>query len=209
MKIKVYSDYVCPFCYIQKEVLRQIQEKYEVEVEYIPYELRRYPTPKVDPMNDEMRLQRFEEVIAPEAKRLGIEMKLPWMSPHPYSTLAFLGFIYAKSVGLEKEYNDCVYRSFYVEEKDISKKEVLKDIAQFLNMDVSVFEKALHNAQASTQLDRLFTKKSELGIQGIPAMEIEGNMVSGYHTFAQLEAIIVEEYTNSMQGMTCGINGCE
>ncbi len=209
MEIKVYFDYVCPFCYLQREVVRQIQATYDVELQYVPYELRREPTPKVDPMNDKMRLERFENTIQPEATRLGIEMKLPWISPHPYSTNALLGFMYASSKNKEKEYSQKIYHEFYVNEKDIGSIEIIKEIMDTIGLDSIKFDSIIENKVYDKELEKLFLNKKELNISGIPTMEINGNRYSGYHDFKQLEAIIIDNYTQAMQGMTCGVDGCE
>ncbi len=207
MKIKVVSDYVCPFCYIQKEVIRQLQEKYDLEVEMLPFELRRPPIPKVDPMNDEMRLKRFHEVISPEATRLGVEMKLPWMSPHPYTTNTFLGYLFALQCGQAEQYNQHVYHSFYVEEKDISDITWIESILKSLSLDLNEFHKQIPDFQK--QLEENYKNKAKLSNEGIPAILVNGKTFSGYHNVEQLEKILHDEYIEQAQGMTCGINGCE
>ena len=62
MKISIYFDFVCPFCYVALHALSRAIEDLDVELDFHPYELRRFPTPKVDPMHDEKRLKRFYEV---------------------------------------------------------------------------------------------------------------------------------------------------
>ena len=99
MKISVYSDFVCPFCYVGLYSLSQAMADLDVELDFHPYELRRFPTPKVDPMHDEKRLKRFDEVLKPMAESLGVEMNLPMISPHPYTTDAFQGYYFAKQAG--------------------------------------------------------------------------------------------------------------
>ena len=68
VEITVCFDYVCPFCYLAGNALKKAIAGKDVTIRYIPYELRREPTPKVDPMHDEMRLKRFDEVLLPTAQ---------------------------------------------------------------------------------------------------------------------------------------------
>ena len=37
VKIKVYSDYVCPFCLLAKKPLEEAIEGRDVEIEWMPY----------------------------------------------------------------------------------------------------------------------------------------------------------------------------
>ncbi len=209
MNIKVYFDYVCPFCYIQKEALTRLQEKLDIEVEYIPYELRRFPTPKVDPMNDEAKCIRFKEVLKPEADALGIEMKLPWISPHPYTTDTFLGFLYAKENNMQAKYNHAIYHAFYILEKDVGDKAVIQDIIESLGLCKEGLNKALNCNENKKYLDLLFENKKSLGINGIPCIEINDKKYSGYKNIEQLEELLLENYQDTMHAMTCGIDGCE
>ncbi len=52
--ITVFSDYVCPFCYLEEPDLARIRKAYEeaVEVDWRAYELRPDPAPALDPDGD-------------------------------------------------------------------------------------------------------------------------------------------------------------
>ncbi|MEC2084937.1 DsbA family protein, partial [Bacillus inaquosorum] len=50
--IKVYSDYVCPFCFIGKAAFEEAIKGKDVDVEWMPFELRPSPSPQLDPVND-------------------------------------------------------------------------------------------------------------------------------------------------------------
>lgn len=41
--IKVYSDYVCPFCFVGKAAFEEAIKGKDVEVEWMPFELRPSP----------------------------------------------------------------------------------------------------------------------------------------------------------------------
>ncbi|MFP3821891.1 DsbA family protein, partial [Bacillus sp. SIMBA_008] len=51
LQIKVYSDYVCPFCYVGKAAFEEAIKDKDVQVEWMPFELRPSPSPKLDPVN--------------------------------------------------------------------------------------------------------------------------------------------------------------
>ena len=50
-RVTVFSDYVCPFCYLEEPDLAHVKEEYgdEVEVDWRAYELRPHPIPTLDP----------------------------------------------------------------------------------------------------------------------------------------------------------------
>ena len=209
MKLEIYSDSVCPFCYINHHALKQALDgrDIDVELEYHPFELRREPTPKGDPMHDEMRLQRFENVIKPEAEALGVEMKLPWISPHPYTTLAFEGFFYAKKHGKWEEYNDAVFTIFYVEEKDIGELEVLKEVAERCGFDTADFEQALLQHIFRKDADEAWEVRKNCDVHSIPTMFLDGEKIEGEQTVEQYRQLFAKELSAPF-GMTCGEDGC-
>lgn len=117
VKIKAYSDFICPFCFLGKGPLDEIVKEKDVEVEWMPFELRPSPYPKIDPWEDPAKLSSWESYIAPTAKKLGIDMCLPKLSPHPYTHLAFEGYQFAKEHGKENEYHHRVFTAFFQEDK--------------------------------------------------------------------------------------------
>lgn len=147
MKAQIFFDYVCPFCYLARTPLHRALQKAGIQWEECPFELRRPPTPKVDPMHDDMRLKRWEEVLRPTAQAMGIPMSLPYISPHPYTTLAFLGYAYARRHQKGEAYNEKVFHAFYVKEQDIGELDVLLPIARELGLDPDDFARSLREQE--------------------------------------------------------------
>ncbi|MDY3919467.1 MAG: DsbA family protein [Candidatus Limivivens sp.] len=193
--IKVFFDYVCPFCYLEFFALKEAISGKDVKLELIPHELRRPPVPKVDPMHDEMRLKRFDEVLAPEARKLGIPMELPWISPHPYTTDTFLGFLFCRDRGLEIAYTEKVFLAFYVEQKDIGEMDVLKEIAASLDLDPDAFEQEIRSRRQLPRLDALNSLSKDYEIKGIPVTFIGSQRLDGNHE-PEVYSIVLESVQN-------------
>lgn len=211
-KIEVFYDYVCPFCYLGEVPFEQAIEGMDVEVVLCPFELRRPPVPKTDPMHDEAKLKRFDEVLLPAAKKLGVEMKLPWISPHPYTTLTFQGFYYAKEAGKETEYNHKVFHTFYVEEKDIGEINVIKAVLAELGLDAAGFDPVVAEGRYLPQLDqdKAFAKGRD--VSSIPTFIIGSQRLTGIHTVEEFKEAIANaesEIAEEQMGMHCGEDGCE
>ncbi len=63
----------------------------------MPFELREYPTPTLR-TEDEYLPRIWKRSVYPTAERLGVPIKLPSISPQPYSRLAFVGFQFAQEL---------------------------------------------------------------------------------------------------------------
>ena len=52
IKIQVWTDFVCPFCLLGEAIIEKAIEGLEVEIEWMPFELRPYPTPTLKPEDE-------------------------------------------------------------------------------------------------------------------------------------------------------------
>src|SRR5688572_5042849 len=128
LTIKVYSDYVRPYCYLAEFPLREAVKGRDVEVEWMPFELRPEPHETLRPEGDYLRAA-WERSVYPIARRMGVPITLPRVSPQPHTHLAFEGYQFAKECGKGNEYNRRVLEAFFVEGKDIGDAGVLTELA--------------------------------------------------------------------------------
>lgn len=214
LKIKVYSDYVCPFCFLGEKPLQEAIQGKDVEVEWMPFELRPYPAERIDPWNEPDKFEMFQRTIMPWAKQLGVEMKLPRLSPHPYTHTAFEGYQFAKEHGKGSEYQHRVFTAFFQEEKNIGEMDVLVEIAKEVGLNTDDFREALENRTYKEKHEKaMHHAYYEQGIQAVPTFVIGDCVVQGVRDKETLEAAIEQELkreTSTLsEGMTCHIEGCE
>jgi predicted DsbA family dithiol-disulfide isomerase len=212
LKVKVYSDYVCPFCFLGKDQFEKAIEGKDVEVDWMPYELRPRPSEQLYPANDPAKLAGWEHYINPRAKAWGINMKLPDVSPHPYTDLAHQGFHFAKEFGKEKEYNDRVYKAFYQEDQNIGEIDILAKLAAEVGLDEVEFKKALETRKyEKIQQQALKHAYEEAEITGIPTFIIGDERIAGAASkeiFEQaIEKASKKAKLGSLDAMQCSIDG--
>ncbi|UKS28865.1 DsbA family protein [Paenibacillus sp. HWE-109] len=142
LTLKVYSDYVCPYCILAEGELEAAAAERGIEVDYLPYELRPYPTPTLRP-EGEYITKDWRERVYPIAAELGIPIVKPPFSPQPYTHLAFEGYQFAKEHGQAKAYNSRIYQAFFLESKDIGSIDVLTELAGEVGLDPAAYRHAL------------------------------------------------------------------
>lgn len=141
--IKVYSDYICPFCFLTKDQLYKAVRDRDVTIEWMPYELRQRPEENLDPVHDPDMLATWDLYVIPLIEEWGVTMNLPKLSPHPYTDKAHEGYLYARDFGRGEEYHNSVSRAFFIEGKNIGDVEVLAEIAENTGLDREAFTRAL------------------------------------------------------------------
>lgn len=207
-KIKVYSDFVCPFCYLGKSVLDEVIQG-DFEVEMMPFELRPSPAPLLDPVNDPEKQQIWKSSITPMAARLGVDMKLPNVSPHPYTHLAFEGMQFAKEHGKASEYSNRIFTAFYQEDQNIGEVDILASIAKEIGLDKEAFTVALTSRKyKEAHQKELKHAYEEAQITAVPTFFIGDERIEGVVSKEYFERVIQNELNkqknDEMTGRACG-----
>jgi predicted DsbA family dithiol-disulfide isomerase len=212
VKIKIYSDYVCPFCLLAKKPLEEAIEGKDVEIEWMPYELRPYPNKTLKP--EEHYLQStWKQSVFPMAEQMGIDIVLPSVSPQPHTHLAFEGYQYAKEQGKGNEYNDRMLRAFFQDDQDIGDSEILTRLAGEIGLDKKEYQEALETRKYKEAHQKALQHAyKEAGVTAVPTFVIGDTKVAGIRSKEMLEQIINDEISRQKpdfpEGIVCDSEGC-
>jgi predicted DsbA family dithiol-disulfide isomerase len=176
--IEVFSDFVCPFCYLAEQPLADAAEGADAQISWQPFELRPEPTPTLRPEGDYLQ-STWQQVVYPMAERMGVPIVLPRISPQPYSRLAFEGFAYAAERDLGQRYTERIFRAFFVQQRDIGQLDVLTDVAAQLGLHADDFRVALETGRYAAVHQRALRRAHELNITVVPTILINGRRLEG------------------------------
>lgn len=176
LAIEVYSDYVCPYCFLAEGPLNEAVDEMDgrVAVEWRPFELRPYPTQTLEPEGEYLQTA-WQQSVYPTAARMGVPIVLPKVSPQPYSRLAFEGALFARDHGQAAAYNHRMFTAFFQDERDIGDVDVLTALAEEIGLDGTAFRAALETRAYETECGALLRHATEtLGISSVPTFVIAG-----------------------------------
>ncbi|MDU1848175.1 MAG: DsbA family oxidoreductase [Niallia nealsonii] len=237
MKIEVWSDYVCPFCYIGKRrlemALEQFPYKDQVEVEFKSFEL--------DPNAEMYAGKSIHEVLAgkyrmsvEEAKNANSNvgsqaastgLKYDFDNMKPTNTFAAHRLTkYAQTVGKEKELTEKLLYSYFTEGKLISDHNTLVGIGKSVGLEEEDQRKVLADSTSfanDVRIDEALA--SQIGVTGVPFFVINQKYsISGaqpLETFKRvLEQVWQEDHPTpkfqdlsgaGTEGAVCTDEGCE
>ncbi|GHB15223.1 DsbA family oxidoreductase [Modicisalibacter luteus] len=178
--VKVWSDFVCPFCMIAETPLLEAMREsgVKVDVEWMPFELRPYPTPTLRP--EEQYLQAiWPESVYPLADHYGVKIKLPSVSPQPHTGLAWEGYQFAREQGKASEYNDRMLRAFFQENQDIGDVEVLTCLAEDIGLEAPTFQQALEQRSYRSHHQKALQAARDVQVTSVPTIVIGTRRFSG------------------------------
>lgn len=181
IRLKIATDYVCPYCYVLETMLNQLRPEVDFEVEYLPFELTEPPQPQVDTYNDPERRARYAQSLEPLCRQIGLNMHLPPnVTPRPYTRMAFQGLYFAREQGLEDAYCHRMYQAYFEEERDLGDLQELVSLAAGVGLDPEAYRAALESGKwAETEREAVRYAKEELKVQAVPTVFLGEHRLEG------------------------------
>src|SRR5437763_11765107 len=116
-ELSFYYDVVCPYSYMESHVIEQAEDAGELEVKWLPFELRPAPRPLLEPRGDHLRVDWTRHVYR-RAQALDIEIHLPRYQPR--STLPLAACLWAHELGRLRPFRRALFAAFFCEGSDIA-----------------------------------------------------------------------------------------
>lgn len=188
--IDVFVDYVCPFCFLVEPALEELKRDRNVQIRVRPFELRPDPVPTLRP-EDEYLPRVWRDAVYPMAKRVGIPVRLPSVSPQPRTNKAFLVLQLAHEQGHAEAYSHAMFKAFFQDDRDIGDEDVIVEIASTLGMDAAAIRAAMVDPERLQQHRADLTHATEtLGVTAVPSFIINGRLFQGVLSTTQLKMAV-------------------
>jgi predicted DsbA family dithiol-disulfide isomerase len=181
MKIEIWSDFACPFCYIGKtrfeQALNEFKQKNEVEVIYKAYQLN--PNAPKEMVGDAVESfakghgmsvsdakQRFT-MFEQNAKSVGLT--------YNYDIIQMTNTFdahqiakYANQFGLEPKLTTRLMKAYFTDGKNLSDKNTLIELAKEVGLDGDEVKAVLDKNQFADQVKAEIMEARQVGVQGVP-----------------------------------------
>lgn len=189
-EIIVYTDYVCPFCLLAEKLLREVVAGKPVKITWRPFELRPFPVPTLK-VEDEYLPAIWQRAVYPMAEKLGIDIKLPTISPQPRTDKAFEAFAFAEEAGLGDEFSMATLSAFFQKNQDIGDIDVLLTIADDIGLERQALKRALETNEFTQAHQRALRRANlEDKISVVPTIIIGEARYDGVASKEWIEAAL-------------------
>jgi predicted DsbA family dithiol-disulfide isomerase len=171
VQIDVWSDYVCPFCYLAEPALEQLvaEEKGQVTLRWRAFELRPDPVPTLDPKGDYLR-EIWAGSVYPLARQRGMKLTLPPVQPR--SRFAHEATAFAAARGKASGLAHAIFQAFFEHGTDIGRVEELAKLAAGAGLDPTEMTTALTSGRHRPEVLEDEELAREFGLSGVPAIVI-------------------------------------
>ncbi len=181
MKVEIWSDVVCPFCYIGKRkfenALKDFDHPENVEIEWKSFQL----DPEAKPVAGQSLHQYLanRKGVSPEkgkemndymsgvAKEVGLQYNMD--TAIVSNTLDAHRLLHlAQKHGLQNETKEALFKAYYTDSKNIGDTETLAAIGESVGLDANEIRTMLQGNEYTKEVQQDQYKAQQLGIQGVP-----------------------------------------
>ena len=200
MKIKVFADTICGWCFIGQARLNRALKNFpktKFEIEHVPFQLNP-DMPKDGIERDkylEIKFGRKEfaqpmyDQMTNEAKKEALNFNLNNIKRTPNTVLSHLLINLAKKNNTQNEIKEKIYQSYFIEGLDIGNKEILINIGKEFNINADVINN-FFNLKNIEEVNSYISVAREKEINGVPFFEIGTDFISGAQSSANLKDVI-------------------
>ncbi|MBS7530241.1 DsbA family oxidoreductase [Hazenella sp. IB182353] len=230
MQIEVWSDIVCPFCYIGKRrletALEHFKHKEQVKIIYRSFELNPHASTTNNQIYAEALAEKYQvsieqgqdmcDSVAVQAQEDGLTYHFETMIPrNTFDAHRLIHF--AADQGKMDEMSERLFYAFFTETKNIADHDTLVQIATELGLDGADVLNMLTTDAYTKEVRNDELRGSELGINGVPYFIFDRKYaISGaqpVHVFEEVLAKVWKEssgLTNiASGGDQCTTDSCD
>ncbi len=190
--LTVFSDYVCPFCYLGRKSLESYRETRDTEltINWKPFDLRsqkRQADGSIDFSVDDGKDEEYYSEVRENVARLKEEydademLALDAVPDEIDSFNAQLASFYVQSEYPEQwdDYDSAIFNALWVNGENIGLADVLSTLATDVGLDGDEIRGIIDDSDYRERLQDEFTDAQQLGITGVPSFVYDEYIARG------------------------------
>jgi predicted DsbA family dithiol-disulfide isomerase len=186
LNLEVYSDAICPWCYIGKRRFEKAQqllgERYELRIAWRPFELN----PSMPPEGMDRKAYRsakfgswaksqaLDAEVAREAASEGLIFAHAKIERTPNTFESHRLVWLAGTLGRQDAVVEAIFRAYFVQGKDIGDESTLVEIAATAGLDRHRVARFLASDEGRAEVREEAGEAQRLGLRGVPLFVLNG-----------------------------------
>ena len=227
IKVEIWSDVMCPFCYIGKRkfenALAQFPQRDEVEVVWKSFQLN--PFLKTDPTKNTIEhlaeakgwsLQQAQDAtqyVTDVAQKVGLTYNMDKaVVANSFDAHRFLHL--AKAHGVQDAAKESVLKAYFTEGANTADHATLMQLGKDVGLDANEVKTMLDTDLYAAEVNHDIYEAQQVGVRGVPFFVLNNKYaISGAQEsalFLQALTQVWSEIENNVpitEGATCGVDG--
>ena len=190
LHITVFSDYICPFCYIGSNRVLRLNKKFNLKINWCGLEIHPETPPEGMPVYElgypseqwQQMMQSLQQLAADE----NIDIKPQNFTTNSHKALLLADA--AKSCGREIFYrlHNELFHAYFCLGVNIGDEKELRTIACDSGIPEAIIDDAWANEKFENRLNLNYQAAKKFGVSGTPTFIIGDNVISGAVPYQQL-----------------------
>jgi predicted DsbA family dithiol-disulfide isomerase len=183
LSVSVFSDYICPFCYIGDRRLARLAEHYDLAVDWRFFEIHPDTPPSGMPVSELGYLPGQWRQMMEHLSRMAGEENIP-LAERKFTTNSHKALLLAEAAKGEgadvfHALNEKLFAAFFGEGRNIGDDSVLRSLAEESGVTPDVVERAWTEPAFEETLGANRAVAAQLGITGVPTFLIGNKILVG------------------------------
>jgi predicted DsbA family dithiol-disulfide isomerase len=191
-KVDVFSDVICPWCYIGKRRLEKaiatLDRQHKVHVRWLPFQLnpkmpnegtnrREY---RIKKFGSWARSQELDAKLVAVGEGEGIHFAFERIERTPNTLDAHRLIWLADKEGVQDAVVEALFRAYFTEGRDISNHQTLIDVVAEASLERGRAEDVLSGNEGMNAITEANELARQIGVEGVPFFIVNGKlMLSG------------------------------
>jgi len=188
MKLTVFYDYTCPFCYLTSKNLESLSNEFDLDIEWKGIEIHpEYPS-QGQKSSKSLKSLKTVESIKGAAKESGTEIVLPGFRTN--SRLSLEASEFAKAGNRFRSLHNSIYEAYFKERKNIGDIKIVLEAGVKAGLDGRELEECLNNRTMFNKVEEN-KKAAEVNlVVGVPTLIMGNFPVYGNQSLETLRLMI-------------------
>jgi len=183
LHVTVYSDYICPFCYVGHHRLQRLRDSYDLKINWCFLEIHPETSAYSEPIDSlEYPSEKWQKMLE-NLERIAQEENIPLskLSFITNSKDALLLSEAAKRCGREVFYDlhEKLFNAYFVDKKNIGDRDILKKIASSCGIDNATIDSSWADINIEKRLIENFNTARTHNIQSVPSFIFGDRVLTG------------------------------
>jgi predicted DsbA family dithiol-disulfide isomerase len=194
LKIVMFSDYICPFCYVGFETMRRLKHEFDIELEWRGFQIHPdwpaegIPAAQARETPDPASRVALWERIGAMADAVGFSIKPPAMLTNSRAALAATEF--ARESGRDEALEERIYRAYFNDGVNIGDAQIVARLAGEAGLDAVEVADAIKSPKYEMRLKNNSLAAHQRGVSGVPTFFIGEYPLVGAQSLDAMRSIL-------------------
>lgn len=174
INIKIFSDYIWPYCYVGEGIIKKLEDEYDLDIEWIGMEI--HPETPEDGVELEKRFGKegLKNAVAnlnKNGKKYGISFKDLVRMPNSHNALEAAE--YAREMGVIDQYHESLMKGYFTDGVDIGDVSELARLGEAVGLNSDELRKRVEGKYYKELLDKNLKLAHSWEINSTPTFVID------------------------------------